>query len=318
MFWNDKKILFFLIILYLIGLGNLFPQNISVNAKIDTNNVLIGDQIKLWLQAKSDKKTSIIFPQIPDTLGKFDVISRSKFDTLLENNSITIKQNLVITSFDSGSHELPALTFMYEKDGFESMFPINTNPIYVNFNTVSVDTTKPFKDIKGPMDYPFSILDYLPHILIGLLILGLLYLGYYYYKKYKKSKVKTELKYDLKIPAHIAALDALRILENEKLWQNGNIKLYHIRLTEIVRLYIERQFSISALEMISEDIITSLKNKNINSNLISNLYEIFRIADLAKFAKFQPLPDENAKTMSYSIDFVNNTIPQENQNEGVK
>ena len=49
-------------------------------------------------------------------------------------------------------------------------------------------------------------------------------------------------------------------LDNEKLWQSGQIKKYYIRLTDIVRVYMRRQFHINAMEMITPEII-SIKGK---------------------------------------------------------
>lgn len=307
-----RYILFAVLILISISLK---AQNVSVRAWTDTNNVLIGDQLKLTLEAKSDKKTNIILPIVPDTIGKIEVLSRSRIDTLDSNGIYSIKQNFIITSFDTGRHPVPSFIVMFAKKGMPDLYFLSTDTLYLKYNTVPVDTSQAIKDIKPPLDEPISWEEYLLYFIIGVAVIGIGFLGYYLWKKYKKKK-EIPLEYDPKIPPHIIALEALRQLDSEKLWQKGKVKLYHIRLTEIIRLYIERRYLIPALEMITPDIIqalsgpsTSLRVPSIDEELILYMKKVFETADLVKFAKFQPLTDENALVMTYAVDFVNRSIP---------
>ncbi len=72
--------------------------------------------------------------------------------------------------------------------------------------------------------------------------------------------------------------------------------------------------------MTSLEILDSLKDKDISKVAIQILEEIFKISDLAKFAKYQPIAEENTKCMSLSIDFIEQTkdisqIISKNDNE---
>ncbi|MBI5325139.1 MAG: hypothetical protein HZB41_07705 [Ignavibacteriae bacterium] len=300
-----------IVVLVLISVS-LKAQRVSVRAGLDTNNVLIGDQLKLTLEATSDKKAKIVFPVIPDTIGKIEVLSRSKIDTVDSNGLFSLKQRFVITSFDSGWHSIPSLTFTYAGKGITDEYTVWTDSLLLKFNTVQVDTSQAIKDIKPPLDEPISWEEYLLYFIIGISIIGIGILAYKLWKRYKKKK-ESPLDYDPKIPPHIIALEALKQLDSEKLWQKGKIKLYHIRLTEIIRLYIERRYLIPALEMITPDIIQSLSEAKIVDELILYMKKVFEMADLVKFAKFQPLPDENTLVLNYAFDFVNKTIPSQEE-----
>jgi len=297
----------FVVVLILVSFS-LKAQNVSVRAWIDTNNVLIGDQLKLTLEARSDKKTNIVLPIVPDTIGKIEVLNRSKIDTLDSNGIYSIQQKFIITSFDSGWHPIPSFVVMYAKKGMPDLYPLSTDTLYLKFNTVPVDTAQAIKDIKPPLDEPISWEEYLLYFIIGIAVIGLAFLAYYLWKRYKKKK-EVPMEYDPKIPPHIIALESLRQLDSEKLLQKGKVKLYHIRLTEIIRLYIERRYLIPALEMITPDIIQGMNESAIDEELISFMKKVFETADLVKFAKFQPLPDENTLVMNYAVDFVNRSIP---------
>ncbi|MFA6571838.1 MAG: hypothetical protein WCT77_11460 [Bacteroidota bacterium] len=302
-----RNLLLLLISLFLISFTGANSQGVSARAWIDTNNVLIGDQIKLNLEIKSDKKLDILFPSIPDSIGKIEFIARTKIDTVDSNGKFLLKQKFLFTSFDSGVHYIPSFEFRCFKSGKSDSIFVRTDSFPVKFNTVSVDTSKAFKDIKPPLDYPFNIWDYLVYFLIALAIAGACAGGYFLWKKYK-PKPKEPEKYDPKIPPHVLALESLKQLDIEKLWQKGKVKLYYIRLTEIIRIYLERRFEILALEMVSDEIISSMEEKNIHSELIESMTKVFRTADMVKFAKGDPLPDVNTYSMHCSIDFVNRTV----------
>ena len=302
------QIAFFTLLIQILGFSYLSAQKVSVKARTDSNNVLIGDQLHLKLEFQSDAKTKVIWPLIPDSIGAIEVISRSKIDTSDTDGKYGLSQTITITSFDSGSYTIPAFTFIFGKEPSKDSLIAMTNPIFLNFRTVQVDTSKAFKDIKPIIEEPVTFDEYLVYFLIFLGILGLAIGIYFLWKKYK-NRDKTKLEYDPKIPPYIIALESLKQLDSEKLWQKGHTKLYYIRLTEILRLYIERQFTIPALEMISEEIIDSMNKIRINSSAVNSLDKVLKIADMVKFAKMQPLPDEIAQSMTDSKEFVELSKP---------
>jgi hypothetical protein len=55
-------------------------------------------------------------------------------------------------------------------------------------------------------------------------------------------------------PAHIWAKKELKKLEEEKLWQKEEIKLYYSQLTYILRMYLEYRYNWLALESTTEKI----------------------------------------------------------------
>ena len=90
-------------------------------------------------------------------------------------------------------------------------------------------------------------------------------------------------------PADVIALRELEQLREEKPWVNKQVKLYYIRLTEILRIYIERRYHIMALEQTTDEILASpekIRTARINS--LKSLASILKLADLVKFAKVIP------------------------------
>jgi len=305
---------FFIGLFAFLFLSEVRAETINARAEIDTNNVLIGDQITLKITSQSAKKYDIRFPMIKDSIGKIEFLSILKTDTVPNNVQLILTKKYIITCFDSGSFVIPPLPVLYSLDRkkYDTSF---TNSVSITFKTVDVDTSKAFKDIKPIMEEPVSFWEYIDYILLGLGIIILIVLGIWLYKKYKKKPVE-ELGYDPSIPPHILAIESLKQLDREKLWQKGEVKLYHTKISDIIRLYIERRFQFLALEMITPEIISNLTEKDVQQELITDIKTVLELSDLVKFAKYQPLPDENGKSMTLSINFVERTTEKDVQNNG--
>lgn len=291
-------------------------QEIKATAKLDSNNIRIGQQVKLQLsvqyQVDNGKQIKIKWPEIGDTIRKeVEIVSQTKIDTLIpdKNNPFQFKQTktLYITSFDSGYWAIPPFKFRINDDTNDFF----TEPLLLSVGTIAVDTTLAIKDIKPPYDENYSWLDWIKdnmYVVYGtlaalLIILLIIYL-INYFKKIKPPMVFVETP---KIPAHIIALKKLEQLKNEKLWQEGKLKLYHIRLTEIVREYIENRFKILAMEQTTDEILYGFRNVAIDEDSILKLKKLLILSDLVKFAKEQPLPNENEMCLDNAYDFINGT-----------
>jgi hypothetical protein len=291
-----------------------FSQVLNVTARVDSNNVLIGDWIKLYIEAEYPNNVQFNWPPISDSLGKLEIVDRTS--PSIERTERTIKEKVTLTlaAFDTGTHVIPPLYFTYRKiqqtgqpeDTTE--LSASTNPIPIFVHSVGIDTTAEIKDIKPPLSVPITFTELLPY-LIGIVIAGLFIFVIYYFVK-RKKKVGAEIYSAPKRPAHELALEALQSLESEKLWQRGEVKLYHSKLSDIIRTYIENRFNIMAMESTTYEILEDLNRKNINGSLTHNLREMLTTADLVKFAKGQPLPNENDICLKHAYNFIHQTIPQ--------
>jgi hypothetical protein len=118
-------------------------------------------------------------------------------------------------------------------------------------------------------------------------------------------------------PANVIALRELAQLREDMPWAHKQVKYYYIRLTEILRRYIERRYRVMALEQTTDEILDSLKIST-NGTYLKRLAGILTVADLVKFAKVIPDTEENASQLEEAIDFVNNTsLPMhESEQEG--
>ena len=105
-------------------------------------------------------------------------------------------------------------------------------------------------------------------------------------------------------------------LASKKLWQDSKVKAYYSELSFIVREYIENRFELAALESTTDEIITMLSNlPEVDGKLKDKLHQVLLLADMAKFAKQQPIASENEDSFKFSQQFVSETAFKEIVNE---
>jgi hypothetical protein len=170
-----------------------------------------------------------------------------------------------------------------------------------------VDQEAGIYDIKDPLGIPVGLMEVVPWLIL-LAVAGLLVWGIIRYTKRRKQPAEISEKPEPSEPAHVIALRELRLLESETLWQQGKLKEYYTRLTDIVRIYIERQFGIMAMELTSDEIIGRLYGINsINRKTAGRLGDCFGLADMVKFAKARPAEGEHLAAFDTAVFFVNTT-----------
>jgi hypothetical protein len=302
---------------YIIVLVAVFLINIGAKAQseasvaLDTNAILVGDQINLHLTYTAPKGTLIEWPKINDTIiSEIEILEKSKIDTSLsqDNSKIILHQTLKITSFDSGYYAIPPFRFNYKKPGDQLVQYAETQAVLLSVHTIPVDTAKEIRDIKKPIEAPFTFREALPWIIALLIAAGIGYFIYYYLKKRKKAEPVFRAPVKIKLPLHQIALDALENLRNKKLWQSGQIKDYHTELTDIIRDYVYGKFAIHAPELTSDEILNALNYTATNEQVRQKLGQTFVVADLVKFAKMQPMPMEHDASLNNAIEFVKETM----------
>ena len=298
-----RKLFFILFTLIL----SLFCFGQKAIITLDTNAILIGEQISFKIECVDIEK-AINWPLFNDTIvDGIEIISRSEIDTIsnsnTDKNTYSFSQEYLITSWDSGAYYIAPIKLNSN---------LSTEGLLLNVMSVSTDQNSEIKDIKEPLDAEYEFKDFMIWIILLLTIILIVYL----LKKYVfNTKDKVEKKIIKKIiPAHITALKELNHIQQKELWQSGKIKQYHSGISEILRKYMEHRFQFIALELTTDEILSYLK-KTISIEEHLELKQILQRADLAKFAKSKPNEEENKQSMELAKRFVDKTKKSEKINE---
>ena len=310
-----KRICF--LILLLVYTSILMAQSVTVDASIDSLQILIGEQAKVKLQVSVDTEKRAIFPVYKDTLVRgVEILETAKPDTQLLNGGkrALITQEYIVTSFDSALYYLPPMEVMVDTMVYRSQ------PLALKVYTVDVpldpENPESFFGPKENMKPPFVWEDWYGVLTCAILLIPLCILVFYLFVRIKDNKpIIRRIKVEPKLPPHQLAMQEMERIKGEKVWQKGLAKEYYTELTDTIRIYIKERFGFNAMEMTSGEIIDKLL-KIKDKQAIADLKELFVTADLVKFAKHTPLMNENDANLINAIDFINNTKePETEQNQ---
>ncbi len=133
-----NKAIPFLLFLFVVHICN--AQTTVVRATVDRNNILIGEQINLVLEAEIPENEPISFFTV-DSIDHFEFLQKGKIDTVNTSKGTELKQLFRLTSFDSGRWVIPAYSLAHSES-------LRTDSIVVNVGFLAMDTTKDYNDIK--------------------------------------------------------------------------------------------------------------------------------------------------------------------------
>ena len=251
-------------------------------------------------------------PSIPDTFNSLEIIEKGKIDTITtKDNTIQYKQRLLITGFDSGAFTIPPFQFILTPTSNTPRLLL-TDSLSLVVQTVAVDTTQPFKDIKTIHTVELTWVDHIEAIwtdhkeFVIAIPLILILIGVIIYILIKRKKTKPT------VPDETPYEKAERLLtelDTKQLWQGNKVKLYYIELTDILRTYIEEQFGMAALELTTDELLASMRKSKLLKRNRSLIKQMLRTADMAKFAKAQPLPEEHIDALEKTKAFIVATKP---------
>ena len=305
---HNKKLLKVLVLgsIFLMSIPQAKAQQVTVDASIDSLQLLIGEQAKIKLEVSLDANQKLVMPLLQDTIVRgVEILDIAKADTQFLNNGkrMLVNQEYTITSFDSALYYLPPFEVMVNDKAYYS------KELALKVYSVPVDTLNPDKFF-GPKEIRNVAItweDISAIFWYTLFTVALSVLGYYLYKRFKDNKpIIKKIKVEPKLPPHMQALQDIERIKAEKSMRMNDPKAYYTDLTDVLRTYMAERFSFNAMEMTSTEIIDHLLEIK-DKDSIQELKILFQTADLVKFAKHSPLMNENDMNLVNAIDFINHT-----------
>ena len=296
----------------------------SVNATIESDSILIGKELSYIIDINSEKAENIIFPD-STSFVPFELISETKVDTIKKESGFLFSKKYGITSFDEGYFIIPKIKIQIG----DKLFSTESKKITVNL--VEVDTTKQgLYDIKPSFDkfssfeiLKLSIENNYPVILfVVFLILTSLYFRLQIFRFFNPL---------LNIKPSLRPIELLRKrlvdLEKINIDSDSDIKLFYSELTFSLRSFFEKEVYDRALESTTSELILKLNNLSeinffsITKDSIKRIEDIFKRADLVKFAKF--LPEKNViqndlKIINEEVIILSDLLPDPTEEEKLK
>ena len=296
--------IFSLFLLLVIGIR----AQVQVDVKIDSLQLFIGQQTDLTLSVTYDAAQKLVMPDIKqgqELIPNIEVVTVGKPDTAVLNDGkrLTVSQAYTITPWDSSFYYLPPMQVTVDGQTYDS------KSLALKVYTVDIDTLHldQFFPPNGIMELTFLWEEWqLVAFAFLLLLLMMACIGVLVYHVKHGKPIVRFIRRKKKLPPHQVAMDEIERIKSERKWAEEDSKEYYTLLTDTLRNYIRDRYGFNAMEMTSTEIIERLISEN-NEEALDELREIFRTADLVKFAKYSTLINENDANLVSAIEYVNQT-----------
>ncbi len=106
---------------------------------------------------------------------------------------------------------------------------------------------------------------------------------------------------------------AARVLPRSRpsqLWEQGEHAAYYLRLTDILRVYLEARYGEPATAMTSVEVARLMKAKQPDLKAAGVVRKLLQRADLVKFARIKPEPGDGPNDARSVLDVVRATTPR--------
>lgn len=249
------------------------------NLTTDSSRVVLGLPLPVNLQATVDSRSELLNLLRMDSLGDFKVLKYTQVDTIAQQeNSTQISVNYLVSSYEEGKRTLGPLKLSIDGYSFRS----NLLEIEVYIPSTVRPRGQEIKDIQGILNITYQA-PWLLTALIIVLILVAVYFGIKFAKRFikkKKEKAKDIIPVD---PYEHATSQLIKLEQADLMIKDG--KEYCVRLSHILREYIEYAVGEAALESTTNELHLKLKSQA-GFALGQDLVEHLKQMDLVKFAKF--------------------------------
>jgi LPXTG-motif cell wall-anchored protein len=248
-----------------------------VKAGLDKSQILIGEPIRLTLEADIPEHEPIRFFQI-DSIPHFEFLGKPKIDTSNTGSGTVLSQVIQLTSWDSGHWVIPP---------FRLGDSIATDSLPVDVGFSPFNPEQPYHDTKDIIGVnPEEEEKKTPwwYIVAGAILLLLLLILLFRKKKKPVAQVVVQL-----FDPYKDAIEKLERLQREK----PGAKEYYSRLVDIFRGYIDAKKGIHSLKATADDLVMKLKDLSLPKEQYDQLTQSLRLADFVKFAKYVPAIDED-------------------------
>ena len=259
------------------------PLSLRIAASADT--ITTTETLRLTIEATLDEGYNVQFPAYPENDAEASADGSNDTEpVLLEDGRVRRVRTFYLDPFLDGTYTTPGLEVRYglEKDPLDSWSKIDTDPLELTVVSVlSANDTPALEAIKGPVSVP-NPTPWGWYAFWLIVVVGAL--GAFYY--YRFVRVVPGPPPAPPVPPHKRALDALEALRREKLVEQGLYKEYYIRVSDILRGFVEDQFGFPASERTTEEFLQGLQHSavlGLQEQLL--LKEFLRHCDLVKFAK---------------------------------
>ncbi|MFO7723220.1 MAG: hypothetical protein R6V49_08370 [Bacteroidales bacterium] len=303
-----------MVILLIVAFGNTAAQEVSVQIQSNQSRYLIGEYAPVHIRVNADRMLQIMWPELTDTMARgLRILKSEPVDTVTDPDGIAHYQlTFIVSAYDTGKYVIHPITIRYQPHGISEIREASTSYLTLFFDSVTVDEEAALRGIKDPMAIGFSIIEILLLVLVLILILIAARLVIRYYRGKGKTKTVQPEKSMVTVglePWELA-LEALQALRQSSLLRDGQNKEFWVGLSGLLREYIHSGLGINAPELTTRQTLRGLSSHPmVNASLLAHITGLLQLADMVKFARALPAPEESIAMTDHAAAFIAGTAP---------
>jgi hypothetical protein len=280
----------------------------TVKLKVDVSprEIHIGDVIQYNLTVIHSTDLAPAPFNVPQPLGAFDILAIAPAASQKSTDGQSqLTQSLALTTFSTGPAVIPSLSVSFKlPDGSTAEAKTEAVPIKVKSILEEMGDKGGLMPLKGLFNFRSYFWLWM---LLGLLAAGVI--AYFVARAIHRRKHGADGPAEPPRPPEETALEAIQKLESSGLLEQGHTKEFYFELGIIFRRYLEQRYALSALDRTTSELYADFREMKMSGDFLSQVRPFFNNADLVKFAKFAPTPEEISEDVLRAKKMIEMTTP---------
>ncbi|MFH0920467.1 MAG: hypothetical protein V1913_08895 [Fibrobacterota bacterium] len=278
-----------------------FAFSFEIARSVDRTSLTLGDPLLFKITATRQQGQKLLFPGPDASFGNFELRDLRSTEEKKGGN-IVETYFYTLATFKLGATVIPAMRVVNAADTADAKA---TAPVDIIINKVGAADTSDIVDIYGQESVGRGF-GFYAVIVAVVLLLGL---AVYFFDRWLRKKGTSPSAPVVPLSPEEQFEKDMQELESARFLERGEVKEFHLRISEILRRYLGGRLGFEALESTTYELFSAFRAKNMDKAALRFVEEFCEINDPVKFAKWIPDTATSEKLLLLSREIVQRLTP---------
>ena len=275
----------------------------AVTAEVSPRDTTVGTPFRYSLTIETESGVELQLPLSADQIGAFLIRDFGNQSQDMEGGAKRTTLWYELVGYDVGDHVVPGLAFQYrDTEGVWQKEYLPDAPVTILSILDGIEAEQnaeaTLPPIRDPIHVP-SLLAVNWYVVAGTALLSLALAAAALWTR------RQRLAGAVSVDPQQVALAELAGIRRSRLADSARFEEHYVRITSVVRRYVEAAFRVRAPEMTTEEFLAAARSdRRLSDAQRSALYDFLREADLVKFARHVPSTTDADRALDAAVSFV--------------